>query len=365
MPTRARHAKLDRVGIVQIAAAIGVSPSTVSRALRPETAHLVRSDTRKQILDLAEKQQFSPNPGARMLRKGVNTSLTVVVPLDENIFFSEYYGRFLAGTLHAAAARGWGVHISTLRRAEGTSFREAMQHLSLDSSGVIYLGEPLGRQEIEEIKGFRRPFVLTKSTLPQTADVREIGVPVVGVDNLAGARSVASLLLQLGHRRIGLLLGPENSRDAYERKQGYLEMLHKAGATPRPEWIYSGPFSAETGRTGVLKLLHATERPTAICCANDEIAFGAVHAAHLAGIHCPEDISIVGFDDGLWATACQPALTTIRQPLADMAERAVGLIVEAANTPARGRRVILDDLPAPMMIRESTRPLRQPDRKQT
>jgi DNA-binding LacI/PurR family transcriptional regulator len=293
-----------------------------------------------------------------MLRKGGGTSLTVVVPLDENIFFSEYYGRFLAGTLHAAAARGWGVHISTLRRSEGTGFREAMQHLSLDSSGLIYLGEPLDRAELEQLKGFRRPFVLTKSTLPHDTDAQSVGVPVVGVDNLAGARSVASLLLQLGHRRIGLLLGPEESRDAHERRQGYLELLQKAGVAPHPEWIYSGPFSAETGRLGLAQLLCSAERPTAICCANDEIAFGAMHAAHLAGIRCPDDISIVGFDDGLWATACQPALTTIRQPLADMAERAVGLIVEAATAPGRARRIILDDLPAPMMIRDSTRPLR-------
>jgi DNA-binding LacI/PurR family transcriptional regulator len=80
-------------------------------------------------------------------------------------------------------------------------------------------------------------------------------------------------------------------------------------------------------------------------------------------VRCPEDISIVGFDDGLWATACQPALTTIRQPLADLAERAVGLIVEAAHDPRRSRRVVSDDMPAPMMIRESTRPLRGADRK--
>ena len=355
--------RLDKTGIVQIAASLGVSPSTVSRALRRETAHLVRADRRKQIMDLAEKQHFSPNPGARMLRKGINTTLTVVVPLDENIFFSEYYGRFLAGTLHAAAARGWGVHISTMRRGEGTSFREAMQQLSLDSSGIIYLAEPLSTLEIEQLKGFRRPFVLTKSTLPESTNVRELGVPVVGVDNLSGARSVASLLLQLGHRRIGLLLGPDGSRDAHERKQGYLEMLQKAGAVPRPEWIYSGTFSAETGRTGIARIMQSGERPTAICCANDEIAFGAVHAAHLAGMRCPEDISIVGFDDGFWATACQPALTTIRQPLADLAERAVGLIVEAANDPGRSRRVITDDMPAPMMIRESTRPFRAPERK--
>ncbi len=363
MPTRPRHPKLDKTGIVQIAASLGVSPSTVSRALRPETAHLVRADRRKQILDQAEKLHFSPNPGARMLRKGVNATLTVVVPLDENIFFSEYYGRFLAGTLHAAAARGWGVHICTLRRSEGGSFREAMQHLSLDSSGLIYLAEPLSAKDLEELRGYRRPFVLTKSALPEHVDARELGVPVIGVDNRSGARSVASLLLQLGHRRIGLLLGPEGSRDAHERKLGYLEMLQKAGVPPRSEWIYNGPFSAETGRAGMRQFLQSSERPTAVCCANDEIAFGAVNAAHLAGIHCPEDISIVGFDDGIWATACQPALTTIRQPLADLAERAVGLIVEAANSPNLSRRMLLDDMPAPMMIRDSTHPLRTPERK--
>lgn len=346
----------DKMGIVQIAASLRISPSTVSRALRPETAHMVRADRRKQIMDLAEKQHFSPNPGARMLRTGVNATLTVVVPLDENIFFSEYYGRFLAGTLHAAAARGWGVQISTMRRPAGASFREAMQLLSLDTSGIIYLAEPLSNMELAELKDFRRPFVLTKSTLPQDTDVRALGVPVVGVDNLSGARSAASLLLQLGHKRIALFLGPEGSRDAHERKQGYFEMLQKAGVVPNPEWIHSGTFSAETGRAGIERILKCSERPSAICCANDEIAFGALHAAHVAAMRCPDDISIVGFDDGLWATVCRPALTTIRQPLADLAERAVGLIVEAANNPGRSRRVVSDDMTAPMMIRESTRP---------
>lgn len=362
MPQR-RAQRLDKTGIVQIAAKLGVSPSTVSRALRPETAHLVREDRRKAILDLAEKQHFLPNLGARMLRKGVNTTLTVVVPLDENIFFSEYYGRFLAGTLHAAAARGWGVHICTLRRKEGGSFREAMQHLALNSSGLIYLAEPLSHADVQELKGYRRPFVLTKSSLPPGVKAADLGVPVVGVDNLAGARSVASLLLQLGHRKIGLLLGPAGSRDADERRRGYLEMLEKAGVKPRAEWIYEGSFSAETGRAGITKFLQSGDRPTAVCCANDEIAFGAINAAHVAGLRCPDDISIVGFDDGIWATACQPALTTVRQPLTDMAERAVGLIVEAASSPGRVARVMLDEMPAPMMIRESTRPLRTGERK--
>ena len=343
-----------RAGIVQIAAKLGVSPSTVSRALRPETAHLVRADRRKAILDLADKQHFSPNPGARMLRKGLNSTLTVLVPLDENIFFSEYYGRFLSGTLHAAAARGWGVQISTLRRAPGADFREAMQHVGLETSGIIYLAEPLSQADVLKLNGYRRPFVLTKSALPPDIETRSLGVPVVGVDNTAGARSAASLLLQLRHRRIGLLLGPSASRDAHERKQGYLSVLDKAGVRPPAEWIFEGPFSAETGRDGMNRLLGGPNRPTAVCCANDEIAFGAIHAARAMGFRCPEDISIVGFDDGLWATACRPALTTIRQPLADLAERAVGLLVEAANAPGKSQRSVTADMPAAMVIREST-----------
>ncbi len=360
--SRSRKTKFEKNGIVQMAATLGVSPSTVSRALRPETAHLVREDRRKEILDLAERMQFSLNVGARMLRKGITSTLTVVVPLDENIFFSEFYGRFLAGILHAAAARGWGVQISTLHRTPEVSFREAMQRLGVNSSGLIYLAEPLTPRDVAELKGYRRPFVLAKSSVPLSIRTADLGVPVIGVDNVAGARSVASLLLQLGHRKIGLLLGPHGSRDANERRQGYLEMLESAGVRPHHEWIYEGPFSAETGRTGLTQFMKGHDRPTAVCCANDEIAFGAINAAHVSGLKCPDDLSVVGFDDGIWATACQPALTTVRQPLTDMAERAVGMIVEAAATKGRPASLLVDEMPAPMMIRNSTRPIWQVER---
>lgn len=360
MPQHPHPLRTNRAGIVEIATRLKVSPSTVSRALRAETAHLVREDRRKEILDLAEKLHFSPNPGARMLRRGVNPSLTVIVPLDENIFFSEFYGRFLSGTLHAAAARQWDVHISSLARLPATNIREKLQSLSLNTSGVVYLAEPLAAEDVQKLRHYRRPLVLTKSALPPGIAVTDIGVPVVGVDNLAGARSAARLLIQLGHRRIGLLLGPSGSRDAHERRQGYLEVLEQAALTPRPEWIFSGSFSAETGRAGISALMAGNardKRPTAVCCASDEIAFGAIDAARAAGLRCPEEISIVGFDDGPWATASWPTLTTVRQPLADLAERAVGLIVEAATHPGSVVRAGTSDMPAALVIRESTRAL--------
>ncbi len=358
MPSRrpAPPGRASRPGIVQIAHTLGVSPSTVSRALRPATAHLVNAGQRKRILDLAEKLHFSPNPGARMLRNGVNATLAVVVPMDENIFFSEFYGRFLAGTLHAAAARGWNVQIRTLKRRPETGIREDMQHLALDTSGVIYLAEPLSSADLEQLRGYRRPLVLTKSALPPGVDVRDAGAPVIGVDNAGGAQAAARLLLQLGHRRIGLLLGPHTSRDAYERRQGYLEALRAAGAEPRGEWIAEGEFSADAGREAMTAMLKKTERPTALCCASDDIAFGALGAIQAAGLRCPEDISVVGFDDGLWATAAHPALTTVRQPLADMADRAVGLVTEAARSPNRHLPAAASNMPASLVFRESTAP---------
>jgi LacI family transcriptional regulator len=348
----------SRAGIVQIAERLGVSPSTVSRALRPGTAHLVKEDRRKKILALAESLRFTPNPGARMIRKGVNTSLAVVVPHDENIFFSEYYGRFLSGVLHAAAARSWDVRISTHRRVAGRSFRESLLHLALDSSGLIYLAEPLTPEELASLRGYRRPIVLTKSALPASVDAAGLGLPVVGVDNEAGARAAAALLLQLGHRQIALVLGPEGSRDAAERRQGYLAVLAKAGATPPPEWIVSGNFSLETGREAATRLLGRPSRPTAVCCASDEIAFGVIDAARAAGISCPEQLSVVGFDDGPWATVSRPRLTTVRQPLADLAERAVGLIVEAASNPGIMPRSMHTAVAAALVMRESTVSLR-------
>ena len=109
-------------------------------------------ERRKEILDLADHLRFSPNPGARILRRGLNTTLTVVVPLDENIFFSEFYGRFLAGSLHAAATRGWDVHICTLRKTARSDFMEALQHLGLNSSGIIYFAEPLSESDVNKLE---------------------------------------------------------------------------------------------------------------------------------------------------------------------------------------------------------------------
>jgi DNA-binding LacI/PurR family transcriptional regulator len=279
------------------------------------------------------------------------------VPRDETLFFSEFYGRFLSGALHGASARGWGVQICTLKREPGRGFREAIQQLGLDSSGIIYLAETLTQDDVAELAGYSRPLVLMKAVLPLGVAPADLDVPVVGVDNFSGASVAAELLVQLGHRRVGLLLGPARARDAAERRQGYLTTLAAAGIRPRPEWIREGDFSVEAGRNAMRQLLRLRERPTALCCANDQIAFGAIDAVHDAGLRCPEDISIIGFDDSIWARACRPPLTTVQQPLAEMAERSVSLIIELAASSGRKRQPLFEELAAPLKLRASTRPV--------
>lgn len=343
-----------KAGIITIAEKLGISPATVSRALRPETAHLVKPSRRQEILNLADSLRFTPNPGARSLRKGMHPTLTVVIPHDENVFFSQYYARLLSGILHAAAPRGWDVRIATLRLQEQDNFMQTLQHLGIDSSGIIYLAEPLTTEQLDLMRDYRRPFVILKSSLPYNGTLNGLAEHVVGVDNRTGATTAAEFLLQLGHRRIGLILGPQTSRDPRERAESYLQTLRKAGAEPLSDHIYEGNFSQHTGRMGLEQIIKTKPIPTAICCSSDEIAFGAIDAARLVGLRCPEDISIIGFDDGPWATATHPQLTTVRQPLADLAERAVALLVEMVNRSPHSKGATRPDMPASLVIREST-----------
>jgi DNA-binding LacI/PurR family transcriptional regulator len=346
---------VDKPGIRLIASELGISVSTVSRALRAETAHLVNAERRKKILEMADRMRFTPNPGARMLRNGINANLTVIVPLDESLFYSEFYGRFLGGVLHNADARGWDVQIQTLKHKEGIDISETMQMIGMNTSGIIYLGEPLTRHDLERLAKYRRPLVLTKASMPCDFDINSTNIQVVGVDNTGGAYSAVQLLQQLGHKDVGLFLGPSTSRDAHERHIGYKKALDESNSTTQPEWIFEvSSFNFDGGREAMQKLLKCSKLPTAICCASDEIAFGAITELQTAGLKCPEDISVIGFDDGIWATRTRPALTTVRQPLSDMTERAVNTIIEEATTTEHNHTKAAD-MPAPLVLRQSTK----------
>jgi LacI family transcriptional regulator len=173
------------------------------------------------------------------------------------------------------------------------------------------------------------PFVqLIRSTDDVPADV-------VVSDNVDGARQAARILLDAGHRRIGMISGPENTSTARDRARGFREALAAAGCPLEDRLVRSGSYSHQSGHQRARELLALDPPPTAIFCGNDVIAFGALDAAGRLGVAVPGDLSLVGFDDIPMAEWYAFDLTTVRQPFVDMAHTAARMLVERID---RGRR---------------------------
>ena len=335
---------------------LGVSTATISRALNPETSHKVKEKRRREILELADKMRYHPNPGARLIQQGHNATLGVLIPSQEDVFFSEFYGRLLGGVIHAVTGTDWGVRINTISLS-GKGVLDEFRRVGLGSSGLIYAGTPLTAQQVDELSCYYSPLVLLSSALPPEYPVEKVGCHVLGVDNYNGAISAVNYIVGLGHKCIGVILGPGESRDFAEREKGYREGLAHAGIELDEDMIFRGSYDQETGRAGCRYFMAKKQMPTALICASDSIAFGAMDHAKEQGLKCPRNISIIGFDDGPWAMACSPKLTTIRQPLGALIEHAVALLGNSIKDPGANHRQRLF-LTGYLKVRESTAPAR-------
>jgi DNA-binding LacI/PurR family transcriptional regulator len=339
-------------GIRMMAERLGVSTATISRALHPDTCHTVKEGRRREIIELADKLRYRPNPGARMLQKGLNPTVCVLIPRQEGVFFSEFYGRILGGVIHAVEGTKWEVGISTVNM-EGKNALDEFRRIRIGSSAIIYAGRPLTAAQVDELSGYHSPAVLLSSSLPPDYPAENTGCHVLGVDNFSGAISAVNYMVEFRHTRIGVILGPSDSRDFAERERGYREGLARAGIELKESMFFNGSYDHESGRVGCEYFMAQEPRPTALICASDSIAFGAMDQAKEQGITCPRDLSIIGFDDGPWATACSPKLTTVRQPLQKLADRALALLTSSMmSSEANHRERIF--LATSLNVREST-----------
>lgn len=331
---------------------LGVSTATISRALSAETSHLVREERRQEILELADKMRYRPNPGARLIQRGINPTLNVIIPKEEDIFFSEFYGRLLGGVIRASSDTDWKVQISALN-VDSDNVLDEFRRIGLGCSAIFYAGLPLTTEQVDALSYYHSPLVLIRSALPPDYPLEEVDCHVVGVDNYNGGILTVAHLAEQGHERVGLILGPSDFRDFAERAQGYRDGLAQAGLVCDESLVFNGSYDLETGRVGFEKLMKQDNPPTALICANDNIAFGALDSAKEVGFNCPHDVSIIGFDDGPWATACSPRLTTIRQPLSALTGRAFELLLNTAKSkePVDVRHIELSTV---LSVREST-----------
>jgi LacI family repressor for deo operon, udp, cdd, tsx, nupC, and nupG len=333
---------IDVSNIREVAKKAGVSTATVSRVLsRPD---VVSPDTRVRVLKAVERLGYAPNSVAKNLRTLKSRKLLVTVPDISNPFFS----LILQGIEDCAQKNGYAVLLGDTQHDELREERYALMLKQKEADGLIFLGHRLPKVAA----------TVVQELAPRCAPIvngcefsAELGVPSVHIDNAKAASEAMDHLYDLGHRRIGVVTGPLLSPLSRDRLKGALASAVRRGADDQVI-VMHGDFSIRSGADAADGLLSRTERPTAVFCFNDEMAMGVVQMARHRGVNVPRNLSVVGFDDIRFAQCVDPPLTTIAQPMREIGEGTVKLLLDILN----GSRLapVSVTLPHTLQVRGST-----------
>jgi LacI family transcriptional regulator len=335
---------VTRSTIHDVAARAGVSVTTVSRVLnaRPDVSEATRASVLKQV----EQTGYESNRSARSLVTGSSCLVGVMVPVVQ----AEYYGQLVAGVAEALYEHDLRVVLCPTRNEHEReiSLLARLMHGTTDAAILIHPAET--NEELLRAREHDYPLVIIDPPLPV-----DRSIPVVGSAHWSGGRIATEHLLELGHRRIGVVTGPARWSASKDRLAGYRSALQAAGVDPTPDLELEADFTVEGGEQAAELLLDLKPRPTAIFALNDNMAVGVLHAAKRHGISVPEELSVVGVDDAGLAATVVPRLTTIRQPLQEMGRVAVSLLWRVLE----GRQIEAAPvlLSTELIVRESTVPL--------
>ena len=330
--------------IKDVARLAGVSTTTVSHVIN-ET-RFVSDELRARVLAAMEELNYRPNVLARGLRLGETRTIGLIVPDNSNPFFAEV-ARIVEDV---GFANGYSV---ILCNSDGSLEKEAAYIgvlIAKHVDGVIFIAAGSKVEHVSELAGAGIPVVLADRDIAHTL------ADVVLVDNEQGGYDATRYLLGQGHRRIACIAGPSDVTPSADRVRGYRRALEDARVLVREEWIVPGDFRFEGGEAAVDRLLGMGQTPTAIFACNDMMAIGALRAIRASGRQVPDDVSIIGFDDIPLASAVMPALTTVAQPITELATLATQYLIaqmqDDGDTRSR-QRVVLE---ARLVVRASCAP---------
>ena len=328
------------VTMQDIARASGVSQSTVSRVLNDTlTSVPIAEGTRRRVLDVAARLGYRPNPLARGLRGAKTMLLGVIVREISDLFFTLVVDALTT----AARRRNYNVVLGTAHSQadEAIVLRAVLETRHCD--GIVVLGDMRDQPRLLDDLGAAHVPVVT---LWQGGALG--GVATVTIDNRGGIASAVDHLAALGHRKFGFI-GGDPLVDIVERRAAFADRVAEHGFRVDDDSVVLGSNTPGAGADAFRRLMRLADPPTAIVTANDTVAIGALHAAHALGIVVPDQVSIVGFDDIAIADYTAPPLTTVRQPVDEMAERAVALAVDLPSPP--GSHHVF---PTTLHVRQST-----------
>jgi DNA-binding LacI/PurR family transcriptional regulator len=326
-----------------IAAAAGVAPSTVSRILNDRSGPVsIPEDTRKRVLATAASLGYRPNPLARALA-GSKTMLLGAIVRD---ITDPFFGKAIEELSSASIQRGYNVVLGHAHRQPAEILLLAAVLEERHCDGIILLGDMSSYPALmEDLQNAHVPVV----ALWQSTDVP--GIPTVNVDDRLGMSLAVEHLYALGHRRIAFL-GVRPPKENESRLLGFLEAMTARSLSVPPSYIYRGVNTLATGNAAFEEMIRKESPPTAIVAATDVLALGVLNAAWDHGLTVPGAFSLVGYDDLPMAAFAVPPLTTLAQPLQEMVEAAVSLVLGEPLGWAAGRSAVT--LPPRLVVRRST-----------
>jgi DNA-binding LacI/PurR family transcriptional regulator len=330
-------------GIKEIAALSGVSIATVSRALRG--LHHVNPETRKKIIDAAESLGYPIDTDSQKTAPHRTNSVGIVAPYISRWYFAQV----ISGAEQALREAGLDLLLYNFSQMKGRERLFQHQLLKGRVDALIVISLPPTEEEFESMLSLGIPVALVGMHHKDCASV--------AIDDVAAARTATQHLVNQGHRNIALMSGhpddPFNFSVPQDRRKGFLQALVENGLEWDPSREVHGGFTMHTAARAMDDLLARPNRPTAIFCESDEMAFGVMQAIRRHGLKCPDDISIIGFDGHEMSEFLE--LTTIEQPVQLMGEMAAWSIMERLRKPQKEPVPLI--VPTTLVVRNSTKRL--------
>lgn len=335
-----------KMTIDQVAELAYVSRSVVSRVLNDHPN--VSEEARARVEKVIEEYNYRPSSAARSLATDRTFEICILTPRRQSDALANGFWTLLhLGIFEHCIERGYFVSLSMVS-SEMES--EVHEHILSEHrfDGFILITEEVTELVAHALKDRDMPAVLIGHD-PDHAELNS-----VDVDNYQGAYEATQYLCELGHTRVGAIFGSLDLKESVERREGYAQALRDAGVPVDTDWIAGGDYSQESGYALMQRWIERGEYPSAVFCANDGMALGALLALHQADIDVPGEVSVVGFDDLPTSQYAYPPLTTVHQPIREKGEQAADMIIgQIEGTDDEVRHV---KLPAELVVRESAGP---------
>ncbi|MDI7775392.1 LacI family DNA-binding transcriptional regulator [Asticcacaulis sp. EMRT-3] len=345
--------------IDDVAALSGVARATVSRVLNGGPN--VREEVRVRVLQAVDKLQYKVNMQARYLAGGRTQMLAMVYASDLDSQPNSFYHAGLElGALRACSERGFQLLMHTINQHSLNKSQKILDVFDSRRCDGLILTPPFSDDLslLHELQKRKAPVVCIAPGYEAQA-----AAAGVGIDDEVAGYEITRYMLSLGHRNMGFIKGLEGHLSAEERYTGFRRALKEAGLDDNSVPTARGNFSFRSGVETTARLLALPNRPTALICANDDMAVGALFTAHKLGLEVPKHLSVSGFDDTPVSEIIWPPLTTVHQPLKEIGARAVALVLDQINgarssTPPGAHR--LEVVAHRVVMRESAADLTQP-----